>query len=42
MITPTDEKDIQVLKERAIAKFVALGITEAELQALGIRSDGNN
>lgn len=42
MINPTDEKDIQVLKERAIAKFVELGITEAELQALGITSNGDN
>ena len=32
----------QEFKENAIAKFVALGFTEAELRALGITSDGNN
>jgi hypothetical protein len=32
----------QMLKEIAIAKFVALGLTEAELRALGLRSDDNN
>lgn len=42
MINPTNELDLIVLRERAIAKFVELGITEAELQALGITSDGNN
>lgn len=43
MINPTDNSDIQVLKERAIAKLVeVVGLTEAELQALGIGSDGNN
>jgi hypothetical protein len=36
------DKDIQHLKELAIAKLVALGLTEAELRALGLRSDGNN
>jgi hypothetical protein len=37
------EKTIdQEFKENAIAKFVALGFTEAELRALGITSDGNN
>ena len=29
-------------KENAIAKFVELGFTEAELRALGITSDGDN
>ena len=38
-MTNTDD---QHLKEIAIAKFVALGFTEAELRALGLRSDGNN
>ena len=37
----SDERD-QMLKEIAIAKFVELGFTEAELRALGLRSDGNN
>jgi hypothetical protein len=32
----------QMLKEIAIAKFVELGFTEAELRALGLRSDDNN
>jgi hypothetical protein len=32
----------QHLKEIAIAKLVALGLTEAELRALGLRSDDNN
>lgn len=32
----------QEFKENAIAKFIALGFTEAELRALGITSDGNN
>jgi len=32
----------QMLKEIAIAKFVALGFTEAELRALGLRSDDNS
>lgn len=31
----------QILKERAIAKLVALGLTEAELRALGLTSDAN-
>jgi hypothetical protein len=31
----------QLLKERAIAKLVALGLTEAELRALGLTSDAN-
>lgn len=39
----TTEKTLeQELRERAIAKFVALGISEAELRALGLTSDGNN
>lgn len=42
MINPTDSKDLQVLRERAIAKFVELGITEAELSALGIKSNGTD
>jgi hypothetical protein len=42
MINPTDDKDLIVLKERAIAKFVELGITEAELQALGITSNATD
>jgi hypothetical protein len=32
----------QELKEIGIAKLVALGLTEAELRALGLRSDANN
>ncbi len=41
MIDPTTDKDIQVLKERAIAKLVeVVGLTEAELKALGISSNG--
>jgi hypothetical protein len=31
----------QELKEIGIAKLVALGLTEAELRALGLRSDDN-
>lgn len=31
----------QVLKEVGIAKLIALGLTEAELRALGLRSDDN-
>jgi hypothetical protein len=31
----------QQLRDSAIAKLVALGLTEAELRALGITSDGN-
>lgn len=31
----------QILKERAIAKLVDLGLTEAELRALGLTSDAN-
>lgn len=42
MINPTDSKDLEVLRERAIAKFVELGITEAELSALGITSNGTD
>jgi hypothetical protein len=43
MLTPDNELDIQILKERAIAKLIEIvGLTEAELQALGIRSDGIN
>lgn len=43
MITPTEESDLIVLKERAIAKLIdVVGLTEAELQALGITSNGIN
>lgn len=43
MITPVNESDLQLLRERAIAKLIeVVGLTEAELQALGIRSDGIN
>lgn len=39
----TKEKSMeQQLKEIAIAKLVALGLTEEELRALGLRSDDNN
>jgi hypothetical protein len=38
----TDKTMNQILKETAIAKLVELGLTEAELRALGIRSDDNN
>lgn len=37
-----DEKTNQALKETAIAKLVELGLTEAELRALGITSNDNN
>lgn len=37
-----DENTEQELREIAIAKFVALGITEAELRALGLTSNGDN
>lgn len=36
------DKETQHLKEIAIAKLVALGLTEAELRALGLRSDDDN
>lgn len=43
MITPSNELDVQLLKERAIAKLIeVVGLTEAELQALGISSNGSN
>lgn len=39
----TTEKTLeQELRERAIAKFVALGISEAELRSVGITSDDDN
>jgi hypothetical protein len=38
----TDNLTEQELRERAIAKFVALGLTEAELRSVGITSDVNN
>lgn len=31
-----------VIKERAIAKLVALGLTEEELRELGLTSNGNS
>lgn len=37
----SEEKTNQILKERAIAKLVALGLTEAELRALGLTSNGD-
>lgn len=37
-----NEQSGQELRETGIAKLVALGLTEAELRALGIRSDVNN
>ena len=37
----SEEQTNQILKERAIAKLVALGLTEAELRALGLKSDAN-
>lgn len=37
----SNEETNQILKERAIAKLVALGLTEAELRALGLTSDAN-
>jgi len=36
-----ESKETQILKERAIAKLVSLGLTEAELRALGLISDAN-
>lgn len=38
-MTKTSEQN---LKETGIAKLVALGLTEAELRALGLRSDDDN
>lgn len=38
-MTPTLSITEQELKERAIAKLIQLGLTEAELRALGITSD---
>jgi hypothetical protein len=35
-------KETQELKERAIAKLIKLGLTEAELRALGLTSNGNS
>lgn len=32
----------QVIKERAIAKLVALGLTEEELRELGLTSNGTD
>jgi|LakMenE18May11ns_1017448.scaffolds.fasta_scaffold8658979_2 hypothetical protein len=37
----SNEQTNQILKERAIAKLVALGLTEAELRSLGLTSDAN-
>lgn len=37
----SDQQTNQILKERAIAKLVALGLTEAELRALGLTSDAD-
>lgn len=43
MISPTNESDLVVLRERAIAKLIeVVGLTEAELSALGITSNGIN
>ena len=39
---PKEEQTEQQLKEIAIGKLMALGLTEAELRALGLRSDDNN
>ena len=41
-MTTEDNITDQELRERAIAKLVALGITEAELRSLGLTSDVNN
>ncbi len=41
-MTTEDTITNQELRERAIAKLVALGLTEAELRALGLTSDGDN
>ena len=35
-------KEDQVLRESGIKKLVDLGLTEAELRAMGLTSDGNN
>lgn len=35
-------KEDQILKESGIKKLVDLGLTEAELRAMGLTSDGNN
>lgn len=43
MINPTDDKDLIILRERAIAKLIeVVGLTEAELSALGITANGNS
>jgi hypothetical protein len=41
-MTKKEELHSVVIKERAIAKLVALGLTEEELRELGLTSDGNN
>lgn len=35
-------REDQVLRESGIKKLVALGLTEAELRAMGLTSDGND
>jgi len=35
------EQANQILKERAIKKLIVLGLTEAELRALGLKSDAD-
>jgi hypothetical protein len=41
-MTKREESYSTIVKERAIAKFVALGFTEEELRELGLTSDGND
>jgi hypothetical protein len=41
-MTKKEESYYTIIKERAIAKFVALGFTEEELRELGLTSDGND
>lgn len=37
----SEQNTNQILKEQAIAKLVALGLTEDELRSLGLTSDAN-
>jgi hypothetical protein len=41
-MTKKDKEYSVVIKERAIAKLVALGLTEEELRELGLTSNGNS
>jgi hypothetical protein len=41
-IMSNEKTSDQILKERAIMKFISLGLSEAELRALGLTSDDIN